>query len=63
MKTVVLPNQMDGNKALGLGYLVEEDKLHVMMGVNFSKRRKKMRLGQDLLPEQIRAQTPNPLTE
>ncbi|XP_059209564.1 uncharacterized protein LOC131988465 [Centropristis striata] len=61
--TIILPNQMrdNDNKALGLGYLVEEDKLHVMIGINFSKRRKKMRLGQDLL-EQIRAQTPNPLT-
>nr|XP_057945469.1 uncharacterized protein LOC131139671 [Doryrhamphus excisus] len=64
VETLVLPNQMrdDDNKALGLGYLVEEDELHVMMGINFSKRRRKMRLGQDLLPEQIKAETPNPLT-
>lgn len=40
----------------------EEDKLHVMVAINFSKRKKKMRLGQDLLQEQIRAQTPKPLT-
>ena len=63
-ETVILPNQMrdDDNKALGLGYIVEEDMLHVMVGINFSKRKKKMRLGQDLLQEQIRTQTPNPLT-
>lgn len=56
-KTMVLPNQMhqDDNKALGLGYIVEEDKLHVMTTINFSKRKKKMRLSQDLLQEQIRA--------
>ena len=59
-----LPNQMhdDDNKALGLGYIVEEDMLHVMVGINFSKRKGKMRLGQDLLPEQIKTQTPDPLT-
>ena len=63
-ETMVLPNQMhvDDNKALGLGYTVEEDKLHIMIGINFSKRRKKMRLGQNLPQNQIRAQTPNPLT-
>ncbi|XP_035999462.1 uncharacterized protein LOC118564728 [Fundulus heteroclitus] len=33
VKTMVLPNQMqdEDNKALGLGYIVEEDKLHVMV--------------------------------
>lgn len=43
-KTMVLPNQMhdDDNKALGLGYTVEEDNLHVMIAINFSKRKKKM---------------------
>jgi len=45
-----------------LGYMMEEDKLHVMVGINFSRRKKKMRLGQNLLQEEIRAQTPNPLT-
>lgn len=61
---MVLPNQMgdDDNKALGLGYVVEEDKLYVMTTINFSKRKKKMRLGQDLSQGQVRAQTPNPLT-
>lgn len=52
----------DDNKALGLGYLMEEDKLHVMPSINFSKKKKKMRFGQDLLLDQVRAQTPNPLT-
>ena len=63
-ETLVLPNQMqdDDNKALGLGYIVKEDKLHVMVAINFSKRKKKMRLGQDLLQEEIRAQMPDPLT-
>lgn len=41
---------------------MEEDKLHVMVAINFSQRKKKMRLGQDLLQDQIRAQMPNPLT-
>ncbi|XP_054911873.1 uncharacterized protein LOC129376308 isoform X1 [Poeciliopsis prolifica] len=64
VKTMILPNQMrdEDNKALGLGYIVEEDKLHVMVSINFSKRKRKMRLGQDLQQDQIRSQTPNPLT-
>lgn len=39
-KIMVLPNHMwdDNNESLGLGYIVEEDKLHV---INFSKRKKK----------------------
>jgi len=63
-KMLVLPNQMsdDDNKALGLGYMVEEDKLHVMSAINFSKRKKKMRSGQDLHQGQVRDQMPNPLT-
>lgn len=61
---MVLPNQMgdDDNKALGLGYIVQEDKLHVMCSINFSKRKKKMRLSQNLLQDEVRTQTPNPLT-
>nr|AAD26627.1 unknown [Takifugu rubripes] len=60
----VLPNQMsdDDNKALGLGYIVKEEKLHVMVAINFSKRRKKMHLGKDLEPQQVRFCTPSPLT-
>ena len=63
-KTMILPNQLteEDNKALGLGYTVEDDKLHVMVAVNFSKKRRKMRLGQDLLREEVRGQTPDPLT-
>ena len=63
-KTIILPNQLkeEDNKALGPGYTLEDDKLHVMVGINFSKRKRKMRLGQDLLLEQVRAQTPDPLT-
>lgn len=61
---MVLPNQIwdKNNKALGLGYIVEEDKLHIMVAVNFSKRKKKVDLGQDLLQEQIGAQKPKPMT-
>lgn len=61
--TMVLPNQMgdNDNKALGLGYIVREDKLHVMTSINFSKRKKMMWLGQNLLQGEVRFQTPNPL--
>lgn len=63
-KTMILPNQLteEDNKALGLGYTIEDDKLHVMVAVNFSKKKRKMRLGQDLLREEVREQTPDPLT-
>lgn len=61
---MVLPNQLseENNKALGLGYDPEHDKLHLMMAVNFSKKKKKMRLGVNLSREEVRAQAPNPLT-
>ena len=61
---MVLPNQMqsEDNKLLSLGYMIEEDKLHVIVEINFSRREKKMTLGQNLLQEQIRAKTPNPPT-
>lgn len=63
-KIVILPNQMkdEDNKALRLGYKVQEDKLHAMVRINFSKRKKKMRLGQDLPLEEVRTKTPDPLT-
>lgn len=63
-RVLILPNQMreEDNKALGVGYLVDEDKLYVMASVNFSRRRKKMRVGQDLLGEEVREKTPNSLT-
>lgn len=47
LRIVVLLNQLrvKDNKALGIGYTVEDDKLHVMVRINFSKRKKRMRLG------------------
>lgn len=53
---------MEDNKALGLGYDSENDKLHIMATVNFSKKNWKMRLGENLSKEEVRAQAPNPLT-
>lgn len=63
-KTLILPNQMrdEENKALGLGYELETDKLRLLTSVNFSKRRGKMRIGLDLREEEVRANTPDPLT-
>ncbi|KAM3616578.1 uncharacterized protein V6R79_020293, partial [Siganus canaliculatus] len=54
---MVLPNQLSegNNKALGLGYDPGSDKLHLMVAVNFSKRKKKMRLGENLSREEVRA--------
>ncbi|XP_039513360.1 uncharacterized protein LOC120468822 [Pimephales promelas] len=59
-----LPNQLrdKDNKALGVGYLAEKDTLYIMTSINFSKRKKKMRIGQNLLKEEVRTKTPNPLT-
>ncbi len=50
------------NKALGVGYLVKPDKLYLMTSINFSKRKKKMRISQNLVEEEVRKKTPNPLT-
>ncbi|XP_076129224.1 uncharacterized protein LOC143110221 [Alosa pseudoharengus] len=63
-KTLILPNQMrdEENKALGLGYEPESDKLRVLTSVNFSRRRGKMRTGLDLREDEIRGSTPEPLT-
>ena len=49
-QTLILPNQMrdEDNKALGIGYQVEEDKLYTLASINFSKRKKKIRVGKDL---------------
>lgn len=63
-KTLILPNQMrdEDNKAPGIGYQMDEDKLYMLTSVNFTKRKKKMRVGKDLLKEEVRTETPNPLT-
>lgn len=34
----------------------------MLTSINFSKRRNKIRLGKDLLKEEVRPETPNPLT-
>lgn len=59
---MVLPNQLseENGKALGLRYEPESDRLHLMVAVNFSK--KKMRLGKDLSRQEVRAHVPDPLT-
>ncbi len=63
-KTIVLPNQLrdEENKSLGTGYLVKEDKLYIMVSINFSVRKKKMRTSQNLLKSEVRLKTPNPLS-
>lgn len=62
-RVIILPNQMKegNNRALGVGYLIEEDKLYLMTSINVSKQKKKMRTGQDLLREEVRQNTPDPL--
>ncbi|XP_026082522.1 uncharacterized protein LOC113058643 [Carassius auratus] len=62
--TLTLPNQLreEDNKALGVGYLVQEDKLFVMVSINFSSRKKKMRTEIDLTEGEVEVKTPNPLT-
>ncbi len=62
--TLTLPNQLreEDNKALGVGYLVQEDKLFVMVSINFSRRKKKMRTETDLTEGEVEVKTPNPLT-
>lgn len=63
-KTLVLPNQRqdEESKALGVSYEPETDKLRMMMSINFSKKRGKMRTGLDLREDEVRRNTPNPLT-
>lgn len=62
--TMMLPNQLgeEDNKALEVGYLVQEDKLFVMVSINFSRRKKKMRTETDLTEGEVEVKTPNPLT-
>lgn len=61
---IILPNQLrEGEStALGIGYLIQEDKLHVRTSINFSRRKKKIRTGQDLFEGEVRKKTPGPLT-
>ncbi|KAL2086430.1 hypothetical protein ACEWY4_017489 [Coilia grayii] len=61
---LVLPNQMhDGeNKVLGVSYEPETDQLRLLTSINFSKKRGKMRTGLNLRMEDVRGETPNPLT-
>lgn len=42
-QTLILPDQMrdEDNKALGIGYKVEEDKLYMMTSINFPKGNRK----------------------
>lgn len=63
-KTIILYNQMrdEDNKALGVGYDTEEDKLYMLTSINFSKKRKKMRMGKNLTKDEVRPGTPNPLS-
>ncbi|XP_038143265.1 uncharacterized protein LOC119784992 [Cyprinodon tularosa] len=62
--TIILPNQMrvEDNKALGVGYQAEEDMLYMMTSINFSKRKRKVRLGEHLNKENVRLETPDPLS-
>ena len=43
-KTMILPNQLTEEDNKALGYTIEDDKLHVMVAVNFSKKKKKCTL-------------------
>lgn len=64
-RTLVLPNQMHDreNKALGVGYEPETDKLRLLTSINFSKKIGKMRTGLNLSMEDVREGTPNSLTQ
>ncbi|XP_034034104.1 enteropeptidase-like [Thalassophryne amazonica] len=50
-KTIILPNQMrdDDNKALGIGYDMAEGKRYMLTSINFSKKKKEMRLGSNFV--------------
>lgn len=60
---MVLPNQLseENSKVLGLGYDSERDNLHLMIAVNFSKKKKKMKLGENLSREEVRTHVLDPL--
>ncbi|KAL1279468.1 hypothetical protein QQF64_026141 [Cirrhinus molitorella] len=59
-KPVILTQTVKG--ALGVGYLMQEDKLFEMVSINFSSRKKKMRTEIDLTEEEVEVKKPNPLT-
>lgn len=63
-KTLILPNQMwdEDNKALGIGYDVEDNRFYMMTSINISKRRGKMRTGLNLREDEVREKTPAVLT-
>ena len=63
-RILILPNQMqeEDNKALGIGYEPESDKLRILATINFSRKRGKMRTELDLTEEEVRGSTPNPLS-
>lgn len=48
---------------LGLGYELESDQLYLLTLVNFSKRRGKMRTELDQREDEVRANTPDSLTQ
>ena len=62
LRVLILPNQMRGedNKALGVGYLVESDKLP--NDLNQLLKEEEENESQNLLGEVVRGKTPNPLT-
>ena len=62
--TILLPNQMreEDNKALGVGYHVQEDAFFLMVAINFSARKRKMRTGLNLTVDEVETETPDPLT-
>ncbi|KAK5871826.1 hypothetical protein PBY51_012571 [Eleginops maclovinus] len=53
--------QDEESKALGVGYERVTDKLRIMMSINFSKKRGKMRTGLELREDEVRSNTPNSL--
>lgn len=63
-EVLVLPNQLseEDNKALGVGYHAEGDKLFLMVSINFSKKKLKVRTETNLSEEEIEEGTPSPLT-
>ena len=57
--TLMLPNQLgvEDNTAVGIGYLKQEEKLFVIVSIDISRRKKKMRTEIDLT-EEVEVKTP-----